>query len=229
MSDLVVIALGIVLLAVAGSAFVLLRMPPEELASTVGEVRAVEVRLAAGRVEIGEYDRTDVRVEITARRRPGQPRLAMTRAGEVLRLDGTANDAKVRLKLPRGTKVRAEVRTGEITLWGSAGELLLVTETGGITGRELSGERVSARSRAGDVNLHFDGPPRNLSAVSEDGMVTLVLPEGDDYGVEVETGNPQLATVELPSVPGAGRRVLARSVSGRVRIRPASPRGPVRI
>lgn len=228
MSDLVVVALGIALLAVAGSAIVLLRMPPELLERTVGEVRAVEVRLAAGRVEIGEYDRSDVRVEITARRRPGRARPVMTRSGDVLRLEGKSSEALVKLKLPRGTKTRAEVRVGEITLWGSAGELLLVTETGGITGRELSGPRVNARSRSGDVNLHFDGPPDNLAAVSDEGMVTLVLPEGD-YGVEVETGNPQLATVELSSVPEAGHRVLARSVSGQVRIRPASPRGPVRI
>ncbi|WP_018634986.1 DUF4097 family beta strand repeat-containing protein [Parafrankia elaeagni] len=228
MFDLVVVVLGIVLLVVVASAFVLLRMPPERLETTVDEVRAVEVRLAAGRVEIGEYDRRDARIELTAKRRPGRARPTLTRSGEVLRLDGKASDAVAKLKLPRGTKVRAEVRTGEITLWGAAGDLLLVTESGGITGRELTGSRISARSQSGDVNLHFDGPPDNLSAVSDDGMVTLVLPEAD-YGIEVETGNPQLAGVELPSVPGSGRRVLARSLAGRVRIRAASPQGPVRI
>lgn len=228
MSDLVVVALGVALLVVTGSALILLRMPPERLERTVDEVTSVEIRLAAGRVEIGEYDRSDVAVEILARRRPGRARPTMTRSGGVLRIDGRTSEALARLKLPRGTKARAEVRMGEITLWGSAGDLVLVTEGGGITGRELSGARVSARSRTGDVNLHFDGPPDDLSAVSEDGMVTLVLPEGE-YGVEAEAGNPQSAVVDLPSVPGAARRVLARSVAGRIRIRPASPRGPVRI
>ncbi|EFC83799.1 DUF4097 family beta strand repeat-containing protein [Parafrankia sp. EUN1f] len=228
MSDLVVVALGIMLLLVAGSAFALLRMPPERLESTVDGVGAVEARLAAGRVEIGEYDRSNVRVEILARRRPGRTRPVLTRAGDVLRLDGTSSDAVVRLKLPRGTKGRAEVRTGEITLWGSAGDLLLVTESGGITGRELTGGRINARSRSGDVNLHFDAPPDNLSAVSEEGMVILVLPDGD-YEVEVETGNPQLASVELPNVPAARRRVFARSVAGKIWIKRASEQGPVRI
>lgn len=228
MSDLVVVVLGIALLAVAGSAFVLLRMPPENLEQTVDEVRAVEVRLAAGRVEIGEHRRSDTRVEIIARRRPGRARPTMTRAGDVLRLEGRNSDALIRLKLPRGTRARAEVRSGEITLWGSAGDLLLVTENGGITGRELSGARVSARSRSGDVNLHFSGPPGDLSAVSGSGMVTVVLPEGE-YGVEVETGHPKLAAVEVPSVAGSGRRVLARSTTGKVRVRLASPQGPVRI
>jgi len=226
--DVVVVILALVLLAMAGGALVLLRMPPTKLAGTVDGVDSVEVRLAGGRVEIGEYDRHDARVELTFRRRPGQTAPTVTRVGRVLRVEGRSSEALARLRLPRRTGVRAEIRRGEITLWGSEGDLSLVTETGPIAGRELAGGRVSARTRDGDVTLHFSGAPAGVTAVSERGAVTLVLPD-DRYDLDVETADPAAASVGMPSAPGAERRVRARSVSGRVQVKAASPLGPVRI
>jgi hypothetical protein len=224
--DVVVAVIGVVLLAAAAGGLTLLRLPAQELGRTVDGVDAVEVRLTAGRVEIGEYDRDDVRCDLTVRRRVGHARPRVTLAGTVLRIDGRAGQARVRLRLPRGTRVRAEVRTGDITLWGSAGALVLVTETGTIAGRELTGA-VTARSGAGDVNLHFTSPPRRVAASSDTGMVTVVLPAGR-YAVETETGDPGAADVDVPHHPDAGAVVRARSRAGRVRVRPAAP-GPVRI
>jgi hypothetical protein len=225
--DVVVAVIGVVLLAAAAGGITLLRLPAQELGRTVGGVAAVEVRLGAGRVEIGEYDRDDVRCDLTVRRRVGHARPTVSLAGgTVLRIDGRAGEARVRLRLPRGTRVRAEVRTGEITLWGSAGALVLVTGTGTIAGRELTGA-VAARSGAGDVNLHFTSPPRRVAASSDTGLVTVVLPDGR-YAVETETGDPGAAEVDVPHDPDAEAMIRARSRAGRVRVRLATP-GPVRI
>lgn len=228
MPDVVVVIVAVLLAATAGGGLALLRMPPERREGSVDGVDTVEVRLAAGRVEISESDRVDVGVELSARRRVGRPRPAVTRAGSVLRVDARAGEASVRLRLPRRTRVRAEVRSGEITLWGSRGDLSLVTETGAIVARELAAGKVGARSRGGDVVLHFSERPAGVAASSETGAVTVVLPDGA-YEMEVEAADPGAATVQVPHTDDAGCHVLARSVSGPVRVSRASPRGPVRI
>ncbi len=227
-TDVVVVVAGVVLLAAAAGGLTLLRLPDERAEQTIDGVGSVQVRLAAGRVEVGESDRADARVELTARRRLGRSRPVLTLAGGVLTVDGRAGEARVRLRLPRATPVRAEVRRGEVTLWGSDGDLVLVTESGTVAGRELRGARVHARSGSGDVSLHFAGEPRAVSATSDTGSVTVVLP-GGPYAVQVETADPGAADVAVPAVPCAVRTVTARSRTGRVRVAGPAPDGPLRI
>jgi hypothetical protein len=226
--DIVVLVVAALLLAVAVGGLTLLRLPPAELRHTLDGIDAVEILIAAGRVEIAERTRGDVRVELTVRRRPGRALPALTTHGSLVRIDGRASEVRARLTVPPRTRVRAEVRSGEITLWGAGGELSLVTRGGTIAGRELGGGPVTARSRQGDVNLHFSEPPADVRATSETGMVTIVLPD-TAYAVEVETADPGAATVEVPASRDAARHVLARSVSGRVRVSLAEPAGPLPI
>jgi hypothetical protein len=226
--DVVVVVAGVMLLAVAAGGLALLRLPDERAERTIDGVGSVEVRLAAGRVEVGESDRADARVELTARRRFGRSRPVLTMAGGVLSVDGRAGEVRVRLKLPKATPVRAEVRRGEVTLWGSGGDLVLVTETGTVAGRELRGARVHARSGSGDVSLHFAGAPQAVSATSDTGSVTVVLP-GGPYKVEAETADPGAADVAVPALPCAVRTVTARSRTGRVRVASPAPGGPLPI
>jgi hypothetical protein len=226
--DVLVVAVAAVLLAAAGGGLALLRPPDERAERTVGGVGSARVRLAAGRVEISEADRDDARIELTARRRRGRPRPTVAVAGGVLEIDDRVGETRVRLRLPRATPVRAEVRRGEVTVWGSAADLVLVTESGTVAARELSGARVHARSGGGDVSLHFAGPPRTVSAASDTGSVTVVVP-GGPYAVQTETGDPGAADVDVPDEPGAARSVTARSRAGRVRVAGPVPGGPVRL
>ncbi|EIV93207.1 hypothetical protein [Frankia sp. QA3] len=226
--DTVIMVIAIVLLAAAVGGLSLLRMPPAELVHTVDGIDAVEVMVAAGRVEVAERDRADVRVDLTVRRRPGRSTPAVTTAGSVLRVDGRRSDVRVRLAVPPGTRVRAEVLVGEITLWGVRGELSLVTRDGTIAGRELGAGPVAARSLGGDVNLHFSQPPDAVHAQTESGLLTVMLPDGA-YAVEVETGDPSAVDVALTPTTDAARRVVARTVAGRVRIGLTAPLGPLPI
>jgi hypothetical protein len=228
-ADVLVLVVGVVLLAAAVAGLRMLRRPPLTAVRTVDGVRAVEVRLAAGRVEIGEDDRADAKVDLTVRRRVGRavPRLTVTEG--TLRLEGQESEARLRLRLPRATPARVELRAGEVSLWGSAGDLELLTETATIAGRELSGARVTARSAAGDVNLHFSGAPVGLAVSGGPGAITLVLPD-DRYRVEVEAADPaSTARVELDSDPAAPREVLVRSDGGPVWIRTALADGALPI
>ncbi|WP_264762379.1 DUF4097 domain-containing protein [Frankia tisae] len=221
--------IAVVLLTAAVGGLSLLRMPPAELVHTVDGIDAVEVMVAAGRVEVAEQDRSDVRVDLTVRRRPGRSTPAVTTtAGGVLCIDGRRSDVRVRLAVPPGTRVRAEVLTGEITLWGVRGELSLITRDGTIAGRELGAGPVAARSLGGDVNLHFSQLPDAVHAQTESGLLTVMLPDAA-YAVEVETGDPSTADVALTPTPGATRRVVARTVAGRVRIGHTAPLGPLPI
>ncbi|WP_236707299.1 MULTISPECIES: hypothetical protein [Frankia] len=226
--DTAVVVVAVLLVAAALGGLTLLRLPPAELTHTVDGIDAVEVLVAAGRVEISGRDREDVHVALTVRRRPGRSVPVLTRAGSTLRIDGRASDVRVRLTVPPRVRVRAEVLAGEITLWGVGGELSLVTRDGTIAGRELTRGPVAARSRDGDVNLHFSEPPDGVRAQSETGMVTVMLPDGE-YGVEVETADPGAADVELTPSAHAACQVVARSVSGRVRVGLAAPLGPLSI
>src|SRR5262245_60522375 len=95
-SDALVLAAGAVLLAAALGGLRVLRRPPLSATRTLAGVRAVEVRLAAGRVEIGEDDRADARLELTVRRRVGRGAPRVVLADGTLRLDGPASEARVR-------------------------------------------------------------------------------------------------------------------------------------
>ncbi|AEH10440.1 MULTISPECIES: hypothetical protein [Protofrankia] len=230
MTDVLVAVAAAVLLGAAGYGLVLPRRPPRQISQTVDGVGAVEIQLAAGRVEIAEADRADARVAMTVRRRAGRSRPALEQVGELLRIDGRTSEARVRLTLPRATRVRAEVRRGEVTLWGSDGDLVLITDTGTIAGRELGGAGVAARSRTGDVVLHFARPPGKVAAYSDSGAATAVLP-GGPYAVDVESADPDADAVTLgvPVDPRAERTVSVRSRSGRVRVCAPTPQGPVRL
>ncbi|MBX6390168.1 MAG: hypothetical protein IRZ08_14440 [Frankia sp.] len=226
-SDALVVVVAVVLLALALGGLSLLRRPPVTAARSVAGVRAVDVRLASGRVEIGEDDRADARVDLTVRRRVGRviPRLVV--ADGTLRLTGEASEARLRLRLRRATPARVELRAGEVTLWGSAGDLTLLTETATIAARELTGKRVTARSAAGDINLYFTEPPERLSVSAGSGAVTLVLPDGR-YRVLVEVADPGARTqVDLADDPEAAAEVLVRAERGPVLIRAAEKARPI--
>ncbi|WP_239330589.1 DUF4097 domain-containing protein [Frankia sp. CiP3] len=228
MTSVVVVVAAVVLVCAAAGGLTLLYRPPAEICQTVAGVGAVEVRLAAGRVEIAETGRADARLEMTVRRRVGRTRPELARNGDLLRIDGRASEARVRLTLPKATGVRAEVRRGEVTLWGSDGDLVLLTDSGTIAGRELGGGRVTARSRLGDVILHFAAAPEKVSAHSHSGSVTVVVPDGP-YAVDVESADVGAVDVSVPADPAAQRRVSAGSGSGRVRVCSPAPDGPVRL
>ncbi|SNQ49784.1 conserved hypothetical protein [Frankia canadensis] len=228
MFDTAVVVVAAVLLVAALGGLSLLRLPPAELVHTVDGIDAVEVMVAAGRVEAAERDRADVRVELTVRRRPGRASPRVTVADGRLRVDGRRSEVRVQLAVPPGTRLRAEVLSGEITLWGFGGELSLVTRDGTIAGRELGAGPVAARSHGGDVTLHFAAPPDAVHARSDTGLVTVMLPDAE-YGVQTEAGDPRGVDLELTPVPGAARQIVTRTVSGRVRVGLTAPLGPLPI
>lgn len=227
--DTAVVVVAVVLLAAALGGLCLLRLPPAELVHTVDGIDAIEIMAAAGRVEVSERDRADVRVALTVRRRPGRAMPVVTTAGTLLRVDGRRSDMRVRLTLPPGTRVRAEVRRGEITLWGVHSELTLVTVDGTIAGRELGPGPVAARSADGDVNLHFERPPDSVHARSDTGLVTVMLPADAAFDVQTEATDSRAVDLALTPDPAASRRVVARTSTGQIRIGHLAPLGPLPI
>ncbi|MGF7239077.1 MAG: hypothetical protein ACQSGP_29600, partial [Frankia sp.] len=109
--------------------------------------------------------------------------------------------------------VRAEVQAGDIALWGSGGDLELVTGAGGVTGRELSGRRVAVRAGGGEVVLHFAAPPVEALVSSAAGDVRLVVPDVA-YRLEVEAADPGGGRVEVTNDAAAAHRLVVRSRGG---------------
>lgn len=225
-----VVVLGAVLLAAALGGLALIRRPADRAVTHHPDATALRVRLGAGRLEIAEDDRIGARLDIVLTHRvlthrvptvltgrPGAPRPTVTEVGGRLDVDARGVTARVSVRLPRGTDVRAEVQAGEIALWGSGGDLELVTGTGGITGRELSGRRVAVRGGGGDIVLHFAAPPAEALVSSAAGDVRLVVPDVG-YRLEVEAADPGGGRVAVTTDPAAAHRLVVRSRGGRAEV-----------
>jgi hypothetical protein len=149
-------------------------------------------------------------------------------------------DSEHRVKVPRGVRVVVEGDDGRITASGfdtplsltadngrvtvrdSSGPLELKSDNGGITAERVSAASVSARSDNGRVRLEFASVPDRVDAVSDNGGITVVLPDGaTKYAVDASADNGSVS-VDVPR-SGASRHVVkARSDNGEIGVRSAN-------
>lgn len=110
---------------------------------------------------------------------------------------------------------------GTMTLTDVAGPLSLRSSAGDITGTGLRSPRVEAWLDAGTVKLRFDAAPDQVTVESSVGGVTIEVPPGDPYRVQVDT-TVGTQRVDVAQEPGAKRVIEVRATVGDVRIRYAS-------
>jgi hypothetical protein len=192
-------------------------------------VRAVEVSVRRGRIEVGSRARPDVRVRVTlavtgwparwARLRPPELPAVRLRDG-VLHLASGAGLVRVQLDVPAGLRVRARVDDGDLTLWGAGGELDLEVAAGVLAGRDLTAASVRAVNSGGEVNLHFAGRPEVVEARAR-GPVLVVLP-GGPYRVDSDAA----AEVTVPVAAGALSTIRVQG-SGAVSVLAAAESAPI--
>ena len=130
-------------------------------------------------------------------------------------MDGCRVD--YRIELPRQSAVTAHSSAGEIELTGVGGRVDARTEAGRIAGRDLAAAVVSARTSAGEVDLHFAEVPDDVTATTAAGQGRVRLPRGATYDVDADTGVGH-TDVAVDTSARSPHTIAARSEAGSVRV-----------
>lgn len=91
------------------------------------------------------------------------------------------------LTLPIDAALRVHTDVGDVDVTGGEGLVDLDSNAGQVTGRDLRSAEVRASTDVGDVSLTFLDPPRDVSAQSNVGDVTIVVPSGVSYDATVRS------------------------------------------
>lgn len=119
----------------------------------------------------------------------------------------------------RGVSGDVDVRTenGSITVSGSgAGAMTLSSDNGSVTGTDLRASSVSARTSNGGVALGFARAPSIVDASSDNGDVTVTVPDdASTYALTTGSSNGS-AAAPIRTDPDSSRRITAQSSNGDV-------------
>ncbi|MFC9248051.1 DUF4097 family beta strand repeat-containing protein [Streptomyces sp. NPDC057136] len=149
-------------------------------------------------------------------------------------------EAQHRVKVPRGVAVTVNGDNGKVTASGfdtrldlasdngevvvrdSSGPLKLESDNGEVVAERISASSVNAHSDNGSVRLMFTSVPALVETVSDNGGITIELPEGEDtYAVTAEADNGDVS-VKVPRRDDSPHVVRARSDNGEVTVRSAN-------
>ncbi|MFJ6710005.1 DUF4097 family beta strand repeat-containing protein [Streptomyces sp. RKAG290] len=120
------------------------------------------------------------------------------------------------------TALSLHAGNGKVTVRDTSGPLVLESNNGGIVAEGISGSSVKAESNNGSVRLRFAAVPELVDTVSDNGAVTIELPDGStSYAVSTEADNGN-TSVEVPRSEDSAHVVKARSNNGEVTVRSAN-------
>jgi DUF4097 and DUF4098 domain-containing protein YvlB len=141
--------------------------------------------------------------------------------------DVTASGLVGRVKLETGSgdvnadglSGPAELHTssGDVNVRDLSGDVDLRSGSGDINGAQLASADVAADTASGDVELDFRQAPRSVDATTGSGDVDVIVPKGDAYRVEADSGSGE----EHPNVntdTEATRVIRAQTSSGDITV-----------
>jgi hypothetical protein len=113
----------------------------------------------------------------------------------------------------------ADLRTssGDVSVRSLRGAATLKTASGDVEAEDLSTARLQAVTSSGDVELDFLTAPDDVDAATASGDVRVVVPRGEGYRVEADTGSGD-SHPNVPTDPDATRVIRARTSSGDVSV-----------
>jgi hypothetical protein len=187
-----------------------------------GKVAALSVRTGSGAVVVNESDRQGFHVTETLHWKGGKPTTRHPVSGDTLRLDyrcphgdwGCGVDYEI--EVPRGTQVKVDSGSGDITLRALSGELRASTGSGTIDANGLGGKRAVAETGSGDVELRFTGVPDDVKVDTGSGTGIVRVPQGT-YHVTTDTGSGD-RKVEVTSDYSSPRRIVVKTGSGDAKV-----------
>lgn len=166
-------------------------------------------------------------VEVTRRFTRGFPRsepeVSETWSGETLDIVADCSGflswchIDYSIRVPEGTLVTAETGSGDVAVGGSLGTLRAEVGSGNIDANDLVAAELVASTGSGDIDLDFATPPDRVALDTGSGNVSVRVPPGDAYAVDVTTGSgDQDVTVDRSS--GATRSIRIETGSGDARV-----------
>lgn len=172
---------------------------------TVPQGQRLSLHIGVGTVEVG-----NVNGELDLRTHASTVRATGTRG----RLTARTGSGRVSLEDVEGERIQASTGSGGITLTGVRGaELRVSTGSGGIEGRDVRADRFDASTGSGSIELEgltsadvrsstgsgsvrlgFQSVPRDLTARTGSGSVTLTLPRDPNVELDIRTGSGGIST-----------------------------------
>lgn len=138
------------------------------------------------------------------------------------RVQVTADTGQINVADARGPVTLHDVN-GSIGIAGASTRVTMSSDTGSLFATELSGAVVTATSGNGPVTLTFRAPPQHVTAASQTGDVTVVLPAGGpSYQLDLSSRTGTV-TSGVTSDPTSTRTVHATSDNGNVTVRTGLP------
>lgn len=113
--------------------------------------------------------------------------------------------------------VVVQTTSGDVTLDGISGDITLKATSGDVNSAGLAARQVTTSTTSGDVTLEFAAPPETVSARGTSGDLTITVPPGRPYAVQVRTnsGDRRVTVEQSPTAQG---KIDAESTSGDVTI-----------
>ncbi|HWR85626.1 MAG TPA: DUF4097 family beta strand repeat-containing protein [Rhodoglobus sp.] len=204
---------------------------------------SVRVEVPDARLDFVAAEGDEVVVQVTGRHTGQEPELHVETVGDETLIEGGCPrqwfsfcSLQVQVELPPDVDLAVTGTNGAISVQGQEGALDLgttngrielddvsgavtaVTTNGAIELREGAGERVSARTTNGGVDLEFSTPPTVVEARSTNGGIGIRLPDdGESYFLDAQTTNGGIGG-NVESDRRAERTVTARTTNGGITI-----------
>jgi hypothetical protein len=201
-------------------------------------VSSMIVKDGAGSVSVAAGSGSEVSVTAKIYYRTDRPAISHAVSGRTLSLGYSAcADCGVTftVTVPRAASVTIDEHTGEVTVANLAGDVSvndetgmvkLVNLTGDVSVRDGTGEVIATglssalatfRDGTGMIDVAFNVAPRQVSAVSETGMVAVRVPSGTTYKV---TASSQTGLVDdsVPQSAAATHVITATTRTGMVSV-----------
>ncbi len=120
--------------------------------------------------------------------------------------------------VPSEFDVRVNTGNGRVEASGIDGDMTIETDNGAIEATALGGDAVVTETDNGRIRLAFDTAPLSVRADTDNGAVSVRLPDdGDRYAVDADSDNGHVG-VTVGTDPAAERHVVARSDNGSIDI-----------
>jgi len=207
--------------------------PVDKLSVNAGEGDVTVVRELS--------DAPYVTIDSTVKGSIHAPVLRAVKDGATVRIDGNCPyitfgpcRARIVIRVPAATEVDVRSGSGDVTASGLTGRVELETGSGDVNADALSGQAdlhtssgdvnvrglsgdAELRTGSGDVNASFRQAPRNVDASTASGDVGVLVPEGEAYRVEADSGSGEQA-LDVRTDPASTRIIRAQTSSGDVTV-----------
>ena len=187
-------------------------------------VQKLVVAADAGDVTVVATDADRVTVRRTTHWVTSEPKPTKSVSRGVLRLADDCGgwttfrcESSYRIEVPRGLAVDVRANSGDVDVRGLTGTVNLASNAGDVSGDELAGARLRAKSSSGDVRLGLVSSPASVAALSNSGDVDVDLPAGE-YALDTHTDSGDTSVHGIVRYDRADHAVEARSNSGDVTV-----------